>query len=387
MHLRHWAILIGAVTLGASALAATGAEAAPSPPAAGPTLDTFGHALQMVDRYSVAPADDRKLIRAAMDGMLMSLDAHSGYLTPEDLKDLNTPDAASFAGVGLTLSTADGAAKVTRLVEGAPAARGGVRLGDYLVAIDGASVLGQGADAIYPRLRGAAGKPVTLAIIRDLSRRLDITVTRAPIDAPQVLSRRIGDLGYIALDNLDIGAADATGQAISTLRAARLKGLVLDLRGCPGGLLTEAVAVTSDFLAGGDVVSEHGRDPTDVQTFTASGGDRLGGLPLVVLIDADTASGAEIIAAALQDHGRARIVGVKSFGEGSVQTVIPLAGGADGALKFTTAYFLRPSGLRIEAVGVTPDIVVAAPAPSPGHDAQLDRALGALGAEPADRGA
>jgi carboxyl-terminal processing protease len=324
-------------------------------------LELFGDVLTEVDRGYVTPVDDKKLIQAAMSGMLTSLDPHSDYLAPDAYNDLQDQTRGEYGGLGLEIQSEDGAVKVISPIDDTPASRAGIKPGDFIIAVDGQNILGVSVNDAVRQMRGKPGEAVTLTIGRTGVAPFDVHLVREIIQPKSVTYRMEGDYGYLRLSGFNEKATDETLAAINDLKAKdpHLKGLVLDLRNNPGGLLDQAVGVASLFLDGGEVVSQRGRDPHDIQVYGAKGHDVLGGLPMVVLINSGTASASEIVSGALQDRHRAAIVGVTSFGKGSVQTVIPLRGGIDGALKLTTARYYTPSGRSIQKTGIQPDLEVA----------------------------
>ena len=251
--------------------------------------------------------------------------------------------------------------KVISPMDGTPADKAGIKAGDYITAVNGDSVLGLSVNDAVKQMRGPAGETVTLTIAREKADPFDVKLVREVIKPKSAVARLEGDYGYVRLSGFNEKATDELGDAIKDLQTKNpnMKGLVFDLRNNPGGLLDQAVGVSDLFLDGGEVVSQRGRDPHDIERFNAKGGDILHGLPMVVLINSGTASAAEIVSGALQDRGRAQIVGLTSFGKGSVQTVVPLRGGMDGALKLTTARYYTPSGRSIQKTGITPDLEVA----------------------------
>jgi carboxyl-terminal processing protease len=325
-------------------------------------LELFGDVLQTVDAQYVSEVDNKKLIEAALDGMLTSLDPHSGYLSPDSFEDMQDTTRGEYGGLGIEVTSEDGVVKVISPMDGTPAARAGIQAGDYITSVNGQSVLGLTVNEAVKQMRGPAGEVVTLTIARDKTDPFDVKLTREIIKPKAAIARMEGDYGYVRLPGFNEKATDALTTAITDLRAKnpQMKGLIFDLRNNPGGLLDQAVGVSSVFLDGGEVVSQRGRDPRDIQRYNAKpGGDLLKGLPVVVLINQGSASAAEIVAGALQDRHRAELVGITSFGKGSVQTVIPLRGGADGALKLTTARYYTPSGRSIQKTGIQPDLEVA----------------------------
>jgi carboxyl-terminal processing protease len=324
-------------------------------------LELFGDVLNTVDHQYVAPVDDKKLIQSALKGMLTSLDPHSDYLTPEDYQEMQDQTRGEYGGLGIEITSEDGVVKVISPIDGTPAARAGIKPGDYITAVNGQTVLGLSVTDAVKQMRGKVGETVTLTIAREKTDPFDLKLTREIITPKSVTSRLEGDYGYVRLASFNEKATEETKAAIDDLRAKNphLKGLVFDLRSNPGGLLDQAVGVSELFLDGGEVVSQRGRDPHSIERYNAKPGAKLDGLPVVVLINSGTASAAEIVAGALQDRHRAQLVGLTSFGKGSVQTVIPLRGGLDGAVKVTTARYYTPSGRSIQRTGIEPDLEVA----------------------------
>ena len=324
-------------------------------------LELFGNVLDTVERQYVTPVDDKKLIEAALNGMLTSLDPHSDYLNPEAFQEMQDQTRGEYGGLGIEITSEDGVVKVISPIDGTPAARAGIKPGDYITAVDGQTVLGLSVNEAVKQMRGKPGETVTLTIAREKTEPFDVKLIREIIQPKSVTSRLEGDYGYLRLASFNEKATDETRAGIAALRAKdpHLKGLVLDLRNNPGGLLDQAVGVSELFLNGGEVVSQRGRDAHDIERDNAKPGGALDGLPVVVLVNSGTASAAEIVAGALQDRHRAEVVGLTSFGKGSVQTVIPLRGGLDGAVKLTTARYYTPSGRSIQRTGIQPDLEVA----------------------------
>jgi carboxyl-terminal processing protease len=324
-------------------------------------LEVFGDVLTEVNQQYVTPVDDKKLIQSAMEGMLTSLDPHSDYLPPDAYADLQDQTRGEYGGLGLEIQSEDGAVKVISPIDGTPASKAGIKPGDYILAVDGQNILGLSVSDAVKQMRGKPGEAVTLTIGREKSQPFDVKLVREIIQPKSVESHMEGDYGYLRLSGFNEKATDETLAAINALKAKdpNMKGLILDLRNNPGGLLDQAVGVASLFLNGGEVVSQRGRDPQDIERYDAKNHDVLNGLPMVVLINSGTASASEIVSGALQDRHRAAIVGVTSFGKGSVQTVIPLRGGLDGAVKLTTARYYTPSGRSIQKTGIEPDLEVA----------------------------
>ncbi|HEY7901773.1 MAG TPA: S41 family peptidase [Caulobacteraceae bacterium] len=360
-------LLIGAASfaLGAGSMAYLGQSARATPEPKAETyhmLELFGNVLDTVEREYVTPVDDKKLIQAALNGMLTSLDPHSDYLTPEAFNEMQDDTRGEYGGLGLEITSEDGVVKVISPIDGTPAARAGIKPGDFITAVNGQTVLGLSVNEAVKQMRGKVGEAVTLTIVRDKTDPFDVKLTREIIQPKSVTYKmEDGDLGYVRLSGFNEKATEETKSAIEALKAKdpHLKGLVLDLRNNPGGLLDQAVGISDLFLSGGEVVSQRGRDPHDIERYNAKPGLKVGNLPMVVLINSGTASAAEIVAGALQDRHRAAIVGLTSFGKGSVQTVIPLRGGLDGAVKLTTARYYTPSGRSIQRTGIEPDLEVA----------------------------
>jgi len=359
-------LLIGvsAFVLGAGSMAYLGQTARATPEPRAETyhmLELFGNVLDTVEREYVVPVDDKKLIQSALNGMLTSLDPHSDYLAPEAYNDMQDDTRGEYGGLGLEITSEDGVVKVISPIDGTPAAKAGVKPGDYITAVNGQTVLGLSVNDAVKQMRGRVGETVTLTIAREKTDPFDVKLVREIIQPKSVTYHEEGDYGYLRLAGFNEKATEETRNAIDALKAKNphLKGLVLDLRNNPGGLLDQAVGVSDLFLSGGEIVSQRGRDPHDIERYNAKPGVKLGGLPVVVLINSGTASAAEIVAGALQDRHRAAVIGLTSFGKGSVQTVIPLRGGMDGAVKLTTARYYTPSGRSIQKTGIEPDLEVA----------------------------
>jgi len=358
--------LVGACAfvLGAGSMAfvnQTAHATASSKPETYHMLELFGDVLTTVDNQYVTTVEDKKLIQSAIDGMLTSLDPHSSYLNADDYKDMRDQTRGEYGGLGLEVTSEDGVVKVISPMDDTPAGRAGIKPGDYITAIDNQSVLGLPLDQAVKQMRGDVGQPITLTISRDKKDPFDVKLVREVIQVKSVKSEMKGDYGYLRISQFNEKTGEETVNAVKSLETKNphMKGLVLDLRNNPGGLLDQAVAVSDVFLDGGEVVSQRGRDAQDIERYNAKPGDLSHGLPIAVLINAGTASAAEIVSGALQDRHRAEIVGLTSFGKGSVQSVIPLRGGEDGALKLTTARYFTPSGRSIQKTGITPDLEVA----------------------------
>ena len=361
---KYLLIAASAFVLGAGTMAYVGQTARATTEPKAETyhmLELFGDVLDTVDRQYVSKVDDKKLIEAALEGMVNSLDPHSDYLNPEAFNDLEDQTRGEYGGLGLEITSEDGAVKVISPIDGTPAARAGIKPGDFIMAVDGQNILGMSVSDAVKEMRGKPGEAVTLTIGREKTDPFDVKLIREIIQPKSVAYHMEGDYGYVRLSGFNEKATDETLAAITDLKAKnpKFKGLILDLRNNPGGLLDQAVGVAGLFLDGGQVVSQRGRDPHDVEIYNSKGHDVLNGAPLVLLINSGTASASEIVAGALQDRHRAQIIGVTSFGKGSVQTVITLRGGLDGAVKLTTARYYTPSGRSIQKTGIEPDLEVA----------------------------
>ncbi|MGD9916470.1 MAG: S41 family peptidase [Paenirhodobacter sp.] len=340
-------------------------------------LDLFGDIFERIRSDYVEPVDDKKLIEAAINGMLSSLDPHSSYLPPDDYADMKVQTRGSFGGLGIEVTQENGAVKVVSPMDGTPAAAAGIQTGDFITAVDGESLMGLSLDQAVDKMRGPVGSEITVTIVRDGQQEpFDVTMTRDTIKLTAVKGRLEGKTVVLRIttfndqtfpnlqDSLKKAVADAGGMD-------KVDGIVIDLRNNPGGLLTQAIAVSDAFLDKGEIVSTRGRKPEDSERFNATPGDLADGKPIVVLINGGSASASEIVTGALQDHHRAIVVGTKSFGKGSVQTVMPIKG--EGAMRLTTARYYTPSGRSIQSLGIAPDIVVPQPAAQPENpDAQAE---------------
>ena len=325
-------------------------------------LDLFSDAFEKVRSDYVRPVDDNELVSSAIEGMVSSLDPHSSYMDAKAFADMQIQTSGEFAGLGIEVTMEDGLVKVITPIDDTPAARAGIKTGDFIAAVDGVPIQGMSLDDAIARMRGPEGSKVTITVLRTGSKKpFDVTLTRAIVQVDNVKFHRDGDVGYIRLPSFNEQTDAGLEHAVRELKrqiGPGLKGYVLDLRNNPGGLLDQAVDVSDDFLNSGEIVSTRGRHPEDTERYDAKPGDVTDGKPLIVLINGGTASAAEIVAGALQDDKRATIVGMTSFGKGSVQTIIPL-GRDGGALRLTTARYFTPSGHSIQALGITPDVAVA----------------------------
>ena len=330
-------------------------------------LDLFSDAFERVRANYVRPVDDSELINAAIEGMVSNLDPHSSYMDAKAFADMQIQTKGSFGGIGIEVTMDNGLVKIISPIDNTPGAKAGLKAGDYIAAINGVSVQGLNLNDAIDKMRGPEGSKITLTILRTDAKNapkkpFDVTLTRAVVAVDEVRWHREGDVGYIRMPGFNENTASGLETAVRDLKrqiGPGLKGYVLDLRNNPGGLLDQAVSVSDVFLDGGEVVSQRGRDVQDIERYNAHPGDQLHALPIVTLINSGTASAAEIVSGALQDRHRAELVGLTSFGKGSVQSVIPLRGGEDGALKITTARYYTPSGRSIQRTGITPDLEVA----------------------------
>ena len=323
-------------------------------------LELFGAAFERARRDYVDDVGDQSLIENAINGMLSSLDPHSGYLNAKNYKEMQVQTKGEFGGLGIEVTLDNGWVKVISPIDETPASRAGVQPGDYITHLDGKPVLGMSLNDAVDKMRGPPDSTIRLTIRREGTEPFDLSMTRAVIKILSVKSRVEGeDIGYLRITSFTDRTAATLQQALRDIKDqthGKLKGYVLDLRNNPGGLLDQAIAVADAFLHQGEIVSTRSRRMEDIQRYNARKGDLTDNLPIVVLINDGSASASEIVAGALQDHRRAILVGTRSFGKGSVQTIIPLHG--DGAMRLTTARYYTPSGRSIQAVGIEPDIMV-----------------------------
>ncbi len=323
-------------------------------------LDLFGEVFERVRADYVEEVTDEQLIEAAINGMLSSLDPHSSYMNPKNYRDMQVQVRGEFGGLGIEVTMENGLVKVVSPIDDTPAARGGLKPGDYITHLDGEAVSGMSLNEAVERMRGPVNSDIKLTIRREGRDPFDVKLTRAVVKIQSVKYHLEGnDIGYIRITSFNEQTDSGLNNAVKALKAqagAKLAGIVLDLRNDPGGLLDQAIAVCDDLLEQGEIVSTRGRHPEDGARYNARPGDITGGLPIVVLINGGSASASEIVAGALQDHHRAVLLGTRSFGKGSVQTIIQLPG--HGAMRLTTARYYTPSGRSIQAKGIEPDIVV-----------------------------
>jgi len=326
-------------------------------------LELLGKVLALVQSNYVDKPDDGKLLTSAINGVLSALDPHSSYMDAKSYRDMRETTSGQFGGLGMQVNMEDGLLKVVSPIDDTPAAKAGILAGDIITQVDGAPIKGLTLSQAVEKMRGAPGTEVRLEIVRkDLAASLNLTLTRQIIKVSTVRQQAEGsDVGYIRLTQFNSHAADELKQAVEALATKippdQVKGYILDLRNNPGGLLDQAVRVAGAFLTNGEIVSIRGRDPDHIQRFNAAPGDLIDGKPLIVLINGGSASASEIVAGALQDQKRATIIGSRTFGKASVQTIIPLGQG-NGALRLTTARYYTPSGHSLQAQGIAPDIEV-----------------------------
>lgn len=325
-------------------------------------LDLFGDIFERIRQNYVEEVDEAELIEAAINGMLTSLDPHSSYISARDFEDMQVQTRGEFGGLGIEVTQEDGFVRVITPMDGTPAMDAGVEAGDFITAVDGEALLGLTLEQSVDLMRGPVGSEIVITLVRDgEDEPFDLTITRDRIQLTAVRSRLEGNTAVLRVStfsdqtfpNLRDGLMDLI-EEVGGLE--NLNGVVLDLRNNPGGLLNQAIRVSDAFLEQGEIVSTRGREPQDGERYNSTPGDMIEGLPMVVLINGGSASASEIVAGALQDHRRAVIVGTNSFGKGSVQSVMPLAG--DGAMRLTTSLYYTPSGRSIQALGVAPDIIV-----------------------------
>lgn len=324
-------------------------------------LNLFSDVFERVRAEYVEPVVDRDLVENAINGMLTGLDPHSSYMNAKAFQDMQVQTRGEFGGLGLEVTAESGFIKVISPIDDTPASRAGMKAGDLILSLDGTSVQGLSLTEAVDKMRGAANSPIKLTIKREgVERPIDVVMKREVIKIQVVKSHLEGnDIGYIRVTSFSEQTDSGLRKAFAELKAKagdKLHGVILDLRNNPGGLLDQAVAVSDDFIHDGEIVSTRARHPEDSQRWNAKEGDLTGGLPLVVIINGGSASASEIVAGALQDHRRAVVIGTRSFGKGSVQTVMPLPG--NGAMRLTTARYYTPSGRSIQGLGIEPDIEV-----------------------------
>ena len=338
---------------------ADAAESSKNSPDTYRLLNLFGDVFERVRADYVEEASDQDLVEAAITGMLTSLDPHSSYLNAKSFREMQVQTRGEFGGLGIEVTMEAGLVKVVSPIDDTPAFRAGIEPGDLVSHLDGEPVLGLTLTEAVEKMRGRVGTDIRLTIRRAGRAPFDVTITRAIIKIRSVRSRLEGKIGYLRVTTFNEQAEKGVKKVMAKFQKEvgdELQGVVLDLRNNPGGLLDQAVAIADAFLDKGEIVSTRSRRAEDTQRFNARPGDLAEGVPMVVLINGGSASASEIVAGALQDHHRALVLGTKSFGKGSVQTIIPLSG--HGAMRLTTARYYTPSGRSIQAVGIEPDIVV-----------------------------
>ena len=325
-------------------------------------LGIFSEVLAFIESDYVTEVDSTEVIEAGINGMLTSLDPHSSYLNPEDFRDIQVDTSGEYGGLGIEVIPSDGFVKVVAPIDDTPASRAGLKSGDLLTAIDGEQIVGRSLNDAVKEMRGPAGTDITITVLREGEDPFDVTLTREVIRPKSVRSRiEEGNIGYIRISGFNERTTLLLEESLAQIAkdaGGRPNGLVLDLRNNPGGLLDQAVSVSDMFLSGGVVVSTFGRHSSNDRPYNAGPGEVFKGVPIVVLINEGSASAAEIVAGALQDRKRARLLGIQSFGKGSVQKVMPL-GAERGALRLTTARYYTPSGRSIQGIGIEPDLEIA----------------------------
>jgi carboxyl-terminal processing protease len=353
-------------------------------------LTLFGDVFERVRAEYVDPVNDKDLVENSINGMLTGLDPHSSYMNSKAFRDMQVQTKGEFGGLGIEVTQDNGFIKVISPIDDTPASRAGVKAGDIITALDGKTVQGLSLQDAVDRMRGAPNSKITLTIKREgIDKPVEVSMLREVIHI-QVVKQRMepNNIGYVRLTQFTEQADASLKQAVKTLKqqsGGKLKAVILDLRNNPGGLLDQAVSVSGDFINQGEIVSTRARHTEDAQRWDAKGSDIIDGVPLVVLINGGSASSSEIVAGALQDHQRAVLLGTRSFGKGSVQTVIPLPG--NGAMRLTTARYYTPSGRSIQGQGIMPDVTVAEtreeqPRFGPEREADLNHVLKNEGGTP-----
>jgi carboxyl-terminal processing protease len=332
-------------------------------------LNLFGDVFERVRADYVVRPDDSKLIETAINGMLSGLDPHSSYMDRKSFRDMQVQTRGEFGGLGIEVTMEDGLIKVVAPIDDTPAAKAGILANDLITKLDSEQVQGLTLNQAVEKMRGPVNTSIKLTILRKgMDKPLEVTLKRDIIRVRSVRSRLEGDdIGYIRVTQFNEQTTEGLKQALADIQAKiandKLKGYILDLRNNPGGLLDQAISVSDTFLQKGEIVSTRGRNPEETQRFNARAGDLTKGKPLIVLINGGSASASEIVAGALQDHKRATLLGTRSFGKGSVQTIIPLGSG-NGALRLTTARYYTPAGRSIQAKGIEPDVEVLQDVPA-----------------------
>ncbi|MDC1209781.1 S41 family peptidase [Pseudomonadota bacterium] len=324
-------------------------------------LNLFGDVFQRVQEQYVEEVTDKELIESAISGMLQSLDPHSSYLSVESYEDMQVKTKGTFGGLGIEITMEDGFVKVVSPIDDTPAALAGMQSGDLIIAVNGESLRGLSINEAVSQLRGPIGSKIKITVVRNKEEPFELEIKRDIIKITSVKHNVINNVGYIRLTTFSDTTTEGLKTAVEKIQKEigdNFLGLILDLRNNPGGLLNQSISVSDAFLNQGEIVSTKGRKKDDASRVFAKKGDIINGKPLVVLINSGSASASEIVAGALKDHSRAIIIGTRSFGKGSVQSIIPLAG--NGAMRLTTARYYTPSGISIQAKGIQPDIIVEA---------------------------
>ena len=325
-------------------------------------LNLFGDVFDRVRSDYVEQPNDEKLIESAINGMLSALDPHSSYMNAKNFQEMQVQTQGKFGGLGIEVTMENGVVKVVSPIDDTPAARGGIMANDLIIKLDGDDVQGLTLNEAVDKMRGKVNTPITLTILREGKEPFDVKLVRDEIKVKSVKSSLEGqdkDIGYIRISSFTEQTQEGLEAAISSIKkqtGSKLKGYIIDLRNDPGGLLDQAISVSDTFLDRGEIVSTRGRHADETQRFNAQRGDLADGKSVVVLINGGSASASEIVAGALQDHKRATVIGTRSFGKGSVQTIVPL--GSQGALRLTTARYYTPSGRSIQARGIDPDTII-----------------------------
>jgi carboxyl-terminal processing protease len=367
--IRRVSLVLASALMSATAMTVTCSAVVPAEASSESTykqLSIFGEVLERVQQQYVTPPKEDQLIENAINGMLSSLDPHSSYMNAHDAEDTRTQMRGEFGGLGIQVTMEDDLVKVIAPMDDTPAAKAGVLAGDYISEIDGQSVRGLKLDDAVEKMRGPVNTPIKLTLIRKGAERpIKLTIVRDIIAVEAVKFRVENDVGYLRVISFTNKTYDGLEAAITKIKkevpADKLKGYVLDLRLNPGGLLDQAINVSHAFLERGEIVSTRGRNPDETRRYNATAGDLTDRKPVIVLVNGGSASASEIVAGALQDLRRATVLGTRSFGKGSVQTIIPM--GEAGALRLTTALYYTPSGKSIQGAGITPDITVEQPLP------------------------
>jgi carboxyl-terminal processing protease len=322
-------------------------------------LDLFGDILETINNEYFKQINEGEVIDGAINGMLQSLDPYSSYMSPKTFKNMNTETKGEFGGLGIEVTMEGGLVKVITPIDDTPADKAGIKSGDYIIKLDDKQVKGLTLDEAVNTMRGKSGTSITLTIRRiNVSEPITVKIVREIIKTKSVISEVKENIGYLRLRSFNEKSGDELIDKIKEIKRnnTNITGYILDLRNNPGGLLSQAIKISDAFLDSGEIVSTKGRDPRDIKIYNSKKGDETNGKPLIVLINQGSASASEIVAGALKDHKRAIVIGEKSFGKGSVQSIMPLSNG--GGLRLTTAKYYLPSGETIEEIGVLPDIKV-----------------------------